>query len=94
MSRVILSERALESIIKEAVLKVEGVSKLPEKNAVKVEFTDSTICICLKITAIFRFNLIQLAKNIKEIVKLEVEHITPFRVNDITVEIEDVVYER
>lgn len=94
MSKIILSTEALESIIEEALLKIDGVAKLPNRNSVNVKYMDSTISIFVKVTAVFGFNLIKLSDEIKKTIKLEVESITPFTVNEISIEFEDVVNER
>lgn len=94
MSKIILSTEALESIIEETLLKIDGVAKLPNRNSVNVKYTDSTISIFVKVTAVFGFNLIKLSDEIKKTIKLEVESITPFTVNEISIEFEDVVNER
>ncbi|MEF3245561.1 MAG: Asp23/Gls24 family envelope stress response protein [Caldisericaceae bacterium] len=94
MSKIILSTEALKSIIEEALLKIDGVAKLPNRNSVNVEHLDSIISVFVKITAVFGFNLVRLSDEIKKTIKLEVESITPFKVNEISIEFEDVVNER
>ncbi len=94
MSKIILSTEALKSIIEEALLKIDGVAKLPNRNSVNVEHLDSTISVVVKVTAVFGFNLVRLSDEIKKTIKLEVESITPFTVNEISIEFEDVVNER
>lgn len=93
MSKIILTTEALASVIENAVLSTEGVKGLFGKSPIKCSFENSAINVEVSVIAIFGFNLKELGKSISEVVKTEIENITPFSVKDITVVFGDVVYE-
>lgn len=93
MSRIILTSEALASVIKNAILNVEGVKDTFGKNPIKCSFEDSVIDVEVNVVAKFGFDLKKLGENIAEAVKIEVENITPFKVRDVVVVFGDVVYE-
>lgn len=93
MSKIILTTEALVSVIENAVLSVEGVKETYGKNPIKCSFIDSVIDIEVNVVAKFGFDLKELGKSVAEIVKIEIENITPFKVRDVIVVVGDVAYE-
>lgn len=93
MSKIILSEDALASIISNAVLSVEGVSGLFGQSSVVCEFFDSKINVTVDVIAIFDYDLRKLGNEIEEKIKLEVENITPYKVGNCTIRFQDINYE-
>jgi uncharacterized alkaline shock family protein YloU len=93
MSKIILSEDALASIISNAVLSVEGVAGLFGQTPVMCEFFDSKINVTVDVIAIFDYDLRKLGNEIEEKIKLEVENITPYKVGNCTIRFQDINYE-
>lgn len=93
MSRIILREEALSSIVENALLKIEGVRGLSLRSPVRFEYSNAEIFIEVRIQAFFNVDLVKVGREVIEKIKLEVESITPFKVKDIKVIFEDVVYE-
>lgn len=93
MSKIILSEDALASIISNAVLSVEGVAGLFGQSPVICEFFDSKINVTVDVIAIFDCDLRKLGNEIEEKIKLEVENITPYKIGNCTIRFQDINYE-
>jgi uncharacterized alkaline shock family protein YloU len=93
MSKIILSEDALASIISNAVLSVEGVAGLFGQNPVMCEFFDSKINVMVDVIAVFGYDLIKLGNEIEEKIKLEAESITPYKIGNCTIRFQDINYE-
>ncbi|MFU2157619.1 MULTISPECIES: hypothetical protein [Caldisericum] len=93
MSRIILTTEALESLVENSVISIEGVKALYGKNPVRCVIGDSNISIEVNIVAKFGYDLKKLGNTIAETVKLEVENITPFKVENIIVTFGDIFYE-
>lgn len=93
MSKIILTDEALASIIENALLRIDGVKGLYGKRPVSFEYDDSEISLEVHVVAAFNIDLKKLGNEISELVKIEVENITPFKVKDVVVIFEDVVYE-
>jgi len=93
MSKIILSEDALASIISNAVLSVEGVAGLFGQTPVMCEFFESKINVTVDVMAIFDYDLRKLGNEIEEKIKLEVENITPYKIGNCTIRFQDINYE-
>jgi len=66
MSKIILSENALASIISNAALSVEGVAGLFGQSPVICEFVDSKINVTIDVVGIFDYDLRKLGHDIEE----------------------------
>jgi uncharacterized alkaline shock family protein YloU len=108
MSKVIITDDAIESIILNATLSVEGVADtwrgieeyIPYLNKDKkhthgIDFVleNGIVSANVFVIAKYDFDLRKLGKEIQQNVKSQVESMTPFKVGTINVVIEDIAYE-
>ncbi len=105
MSKIVISDEAIESIILNAVVTVEGVIdvwkgmkeyiphlKNDKESPHGVEFSveNNSLKVTVFVIARYGTNLKQIGEDIQKQVKLQVENITPFKVVDVNVIIEDI----
>jgi uncharacterized alkaline shock family protein YloU len=105
MSKIIISNEAIESIIVNAVTGVEGVLgtwkgaeeyvpylKVDSKGSHGIEFSidDSVLTATVFLIAKYGVNLRELGKEVQREVKSQIESITPFTVSDVNVIVEDI----
>jgi uncharacterized alkaline shock family protein YloU len=108
MGKVIITDDAIESIILNATLSVEGVADtwrgieeyIPYLNKDKkhthgIDFVleNGIVSANVFVIAKYDFDLRKLGKEIQQNVKSQVESMTPFKVGTINVVIEDIAYE-
>ncbi len=108
MSKIIITDEAIEAIILNATLSVDGVSDswkgmeeyIPYFNKDKkhlhgIDFIieKDEIKVNIFITAVYGADLRKVGKDIQDKVKAQIENMTPYKLSAIVVFIEDIKYE-
>lgn len=105
MSKIIISNEAIESIISEAALSVEGVAgtwkgireftplcKEEQRSPHGIEFTFSNGFISIKIYLIakYGYSLKEIGISVQKTIKEQIENLTPFKTSEVNVFFVDV----
>lgn len=100
MSKIIISDYAIESIVANAALSVEGVADLwrglkeyvsvirkGDRNPHGIEFSEKNNALSFKIYLVgkYGYNLKEVGNTVQDSVKSQVESLTPFKVNEVDV---------
>ncbi len=108
MSRVIITDEAIESIILNATLSVDGVydtwrgieEYIPYLNKDKkhphgIDFVvkNGVLSANVFITVKYGFDLRKIGAEVRKNIKMQVESMTPFKMGELNIVIEDVKYE-